>query len=173
MKKSLTLSLVVTSFLLFPLSHVHAGSVLNITDTMSNQSVGAHSSHVLKFTVQSALTNSGDKIIVHFPSDFIFSGSLLSDITFSHGGTTGTATTETIASVPSASAWGAVFSGYKKRTLTLTAPIDGMGVSSISANNNVTITYASLHAVNPTLPGFYKIKINTTYDSGSKKVQIF
>lgn len=157
-----------------------AGTLTSITDTMSDEKISVNSSHTVKFTVVGAVNTSGQKIIIAFPSGFDFTGSVVGDLTFTHGATTGTETNESSANLQAgaadASHWGSAFtdgncSAGKKCTLTLTAPTDGIGAASLAASDKVIITYASTHSVNPssaaTAAAPYDTTITTTTNDGS------
>ena len=90
-----------------------AAPLLNVSNTMSSLTVSATSSHAIRFTTPTGANNNTDTIIITFPADFNFTSKTIGTVTFTHGASTGLETTETLAATPSASAWGAVFSGTK------------------------------------------------------------
>jgi hypothetical protein len=118
-----------------------AASVTTVSDTMSRIQISQYSSHQIKFTTGNAIATTTDTITITFPSDFDFTGAVITDVTFTHGASTGAETTETLAATPDASNWGAVFSGSPLRVLTLTAPTDGVGAASVAAGNKIIISY--------------------------------
>lgn len=139
-----------------------AGSLSVLSDTMSRLKKGVNSSHVIKFRTELAINVAADTIVVTFPSDFNLSSSVITDITFTHGASTGAENTETLQASPSATEWGAVFSGTQSRILTLTTPTDGVGSAAVAANDYIIITYASTHVVNATTAGSYLIGLAVT-----------
>lgn len=152
-----------------------ASALTALSDTMSSVKISAASSNAIRFTATHAINVAGDTIVVTFPSDFNFTGKTIGSVTFTHDASAGTGNSETLAASPSASAWGAVFSGTQNRVLTLTAPTDGTGAASLDAAQKVIITYDSTAAVNPTVAGNYSIAVSTTgsnTDSGSITVPI-
>ena len=154
-------------------SLVFAASLTGLSDTMSSSKVSTASSHVIRFTTPTGATDSSDTIIITFPADFNFTSKTIGTLTFTHGATTGLESTETLAASPSASAWGAVFSGTQNRILTLTAPSDGVGAAALSATHKVIITYDSTNSINPSSPATYELTINGTFgDTGSVTVSI-
>lgn len=143
------------------------------SDTMSSSKVSTASSHTIKFTTPTGAAESTDTIIITFPADFDFTSKAISSVTFTHGATTGAESTETLAATPSATDWGAVFSGTANRVFTLTAPTDGIGTAEVAANDKVIITYDSTNSTNPTTAGSYTISISGTFgDTGDILVQI-
>lgn len=130
------------------LAEAAAGTLTVLSDTMSRMSTGVNSSHLIKFTTSLAINQTGDTIVITFPSDFNFTGFVKTDVTFTHGATLGTESTETLADAPSATAWGAVPSGTQARILTLTAPTDGVGSAAVAASDKIILTYASTNCTN-------------------------
>lgn len=149
-----------------------AASLTALSDTMSNQTISANSSHSIKYTAASAVSSAGNTIVVTFPTGFDFTSKTIASLTFTHGTSTGAENTETLASSPSASAWGAVFSGSSNVILTLTAPTDGTGTAALAASDKVIITYDSTNSVNPSSANTYSISINSNGDTGSITVPI-
>ncbi len=153
-----------------------AAALTSISNTMSSSKINATSTHALRFTTPSGATDNTDTIIIQFPADFDFSGKTTSTVTFTHGGATGTAFTETlVAGAPTNGAWGAVFSGTEDRILTLTAPSDGVGTGSLDAGAKVIISYATPSSTNPSVASTtaYMIGIRGTFgDTGTTTVNI-
>lgn len=150
-----------------------AAPITSASDTMSNATVSATSSHTVRFVTPTGAGDSTDTIIVTFPSDFNFTSKTIGTVTLTHGATTGLENTETLAAAPSASAWGAVFSGTQNRILTLTAPTDGTGAAIVAANARMVISLTSANAINPTTQGSYAIGISGTFgDTGDITVGI-
>lgn len=152
---------------------VYAAPLLSLSNTMSSSKITTASSHSIRFTTPTGAGDNTDTIIITFPSDFNFTSKTIGTITFTHGASTGLESTETLASSPSVSAWGAVFSGTQNRVLTLTAPTDGVGSTVVAANDRIIITYNNTNSVNATSPGSYVIGVSGTFgDTGSITVGI-
>jgi hypothetical protein len=140
---------------------------------MSNLTVSATSTHALNFVTPTGANQNTDTIIITFPSDFNFTSKTIGTVSFTHGATTGLENTETLAASPSATAWGAVFSGTQNRILTLTAPTDGTGAAVLALSDKIIISYTGANSVNPSAPGSYAIAISGTFgDSGDITVNI-
>jgi hypothetical protein len=152
----------------------HAASLTALSDTMSSSKVSTLSSHVLKFTTPTGASDNTDTIIITFPSDFSFASKTIGTVSFTHGATTGAESTETLAASPSATAWGAVFSGTNNRVLTLTAPTDGVGAATVAASDKIIITYTSANSTNATTNNTqYDITISGTFgDTGTISVYL-
>lgn len=151
----------------------YAASLTTLSDTMSSVKVSTLSSHTIRFTTPTGANQNTDTIIITFPSDFNFTSKTIGSVTFTHGATTGAESTETLAASPSASAWGAVFSGTQNRILTLTAPSDGTGAAVLAPNDKVIITYDSTNSTNASTPNTYVIDIAGTFgDTGSISVNL-
>lgn len=153
----------------------YAGVITYFSDTMSSVKISQVSSHILKFTVPNAINANGYTIVITFPSDFNFSSKTIGSLTFTHGASTGLESTETLAASPSATAWGAVFSGTQNRILTLTAPTDGVGGASLAANDKVIITYDSTNSTNASSATNYNVTVtsaNTGTDSGTTTINL-
>ncbi len=149
-----------------------AASLTTLSDTMSSLKISTASSHTIRFTTPTGATDNTDTIIITFPSDFNFTSKAINTVTFTHGATTGAETTETLAASPSASAWGAVFSGTQNRVLTLTAPSDGTGAAALAPGDKVILTYDNTNSTNPSSASTYTISISGTFgDTGSIMVQ--
>lgn len=155
----LLLSIMVWAFHLYvpTIPVAHAAALTALSDTMSSSKVSTASSHVLKFTTPTGANQNTDDIVITFPADFNFTSKTIGTVTFTHGASTGLETTETLAASPSATAWGAVFSGTQNRVLTLTAPSDGTGAAVLAPSDKVIITYNSTNSINASTN-------NTQYD---------
>jgi hypothetical protein len=171
---SLGVLLALLAILIGPsLQVAQAAALTGLSDTMSSLKVSTASSHKIKFTTPTGAADATDTIVITFPADFNFTGKLISSVTFTHGATTGTENTETLAAIPSATAWGAVFSGAASTTLTLTAPTDGIGAAAVAANDKVIITYDSTNSINPSTAGSKVINIAGAFgDTGTITVVI-
>jgi hypothetical protein len=127
---------------------------------------------VIRFTSPTGASDNTDTIIVTFPSDFNFTSKTIGTVTFTHGASTGAEITETLAASPSATAWGAVFSGTQNRVLTLTAPSDGVGAGSLAAADKIILTYDNTNSINATTATTFNIAISGTFgDTGSILIQ--
>lgn len=149
-----------------------AATVTSLKDTMSRLKATTASSHTIYFVTPTGAADAADTIIITFPSDFNFTSKTISTVTFTHGATTGLESTETLAASPSATVWGAVFSGTQNRVLTLTAPTDGVGGAAVAASDKIIITYDSTNSINASA-GTYTVTISGTFgDSGSLQIAI-
>ena len=170
---SFSLVVALLSFTIGTTQFAYAASLTALSDTMSSSKISTLSSHVLKFTTPTGAADNTDTIIVTFPADFNFTSKTIGSLTFTHGATTGAESTETLAASPSASAWGAVFSGTQNRVLTLTAPTDGVGAAAIAASDKVIITYDSTNSTNASTAASYQVAISGTFgDTGSITVTL-
>ncbi|MBI3626507.1 hypothetical protein HY224_00485, partial [Candidatus Uhrbacteria bacterium] len=152
MKKALisTLTLIGFSFsFLSPfVPFAQAAALTALSDTLSSAKISTASSHTIKFTTPTGTSAASQTIVITFPSDFDFTSKAIASVTFTHGASTGAESTETLAASPSATAWGAVFSGTASRVLTLTTPTDGVGTAALAANDKVILTYSSANSTN-------------------------
>ena len=149
-----------------------AASLTALSDTMSSLKIGTASSHVVRFTTPTGASDNTDTIIITFPSDFNFSSKTIGSVSFTHGASLGTETTETLAASPSATAWGAAFTGTQARILTLTAPSDGVGAASVAAADKLIITYDNTNSINPSTATTFSIAITGSFgDTGSIMIQ--
>lgn len=172
MKKLLSAVLAIAILLVSPgmVLIATAASLSALSDTMSNQTISANSSHTIKFTTPTGVTASAQTIVVTFPSGFNFTSKAISSLTLTYGASTGLETSTTIAASAGASTqWGAVFSGTNNVILTLTAPTAG---TYIAAGNKVILTYDSTNSVNPSSAANYTTTIAANTDSGSFTVPI-
>lgn len=151
---------------------VYAASLTGLSDTMSNQTASAHSSHIIKYTAVTSVSAASQTIIVTFPSGFNLTSKTISTVSLTHGPTTGTEYAETLAASPGSTTWGAVFSGTNNVILTLTTPTSGAGVAPIASNDKVIITYTSVNSVNPSGAANYTISLSSNGDTGVIMVPI-
>jgi len=150
----------------------NAASLSGLSDTMSNQTISANSSHTIKFTVTTPINAASQTIVITFPTGFNFSSKSISTLTFTHGASTGLENTETLGATPGSTTWGAVFSGSDNEILTLTSPTSGTGAAVVAANDKVIISYDSTNAINPSSAANYTTTINSNGDTGSVTVPI-
>jgi hypothetical protein len=169
-------SILVATLLLFytlPIQFAHAASITAAFDTMSNLTVSATSSHAINFVTPTGANQNTDAIVITFPADFNFTSKTIGTVSFTHGASTGLENTETLAASPSATAWGAVFSGTQNRILTLTAPTDGTGAAVVAPGDKLIITYNGTNSINATTPGSYTIAISGSFgDAGDITVNV-
>lgn len=160
-------------FYSIPFKFASAAAITSASDTMSDLTVSAVSSHAIKFTSPTGAADNTDTIIITFPADFNFTSKTIGTVSFTHGASTGLENTETLAASPSASAWGAVFSGTQNRVLTLTAPTDGTGAAVVAASDRLIISYTSANSINPSSPASYAVAITGSFgDTGEMTVNI-
>ncbi len=167
--------LILALLALIIVKRAQAAGLTALSDTMSRQQISQNSSHVIKFTTQNAIQTAGDTITITFPSDFNFTAKTISTVTFTHGASTGLENTETLAATPTASAWGAAFSGTQNRVFTLTAPTDGMGAAAVAANDKIIVSYDNTNSVNGSSNATYVISIavaGSSSESGSVAVYL-
>jgi hypothetical protein len=164
----------VSSGLGFGAKVANAASLTSISDTMSNETLSAVSSHVIKFTTPTGIA-ANKTFTIEFPTGFDFTSKATTTVTMSYGATTGTENALTLAGTATSANWGITFSGTKNATTTLTAPSSS---NTIPAGNIVIITYSSANAVNPSSAANYTINLNngtgagTASDSGTVTVPI-
>jgi hypothetical protein len=164
---------VLVMYFVVPVSVAEAAAITNASDTMSSLTVSATSTHAIRFVTPTGANQNTDTIIITFPSDFNFTSKTIGTVTFTHGVSTGLESTETLAASPSATAWGAVFSGTQNRVLTLTAPTDGTGAAVLAPSDRIIISYDGTNSINPTTPGSYTTTIGGTFgDAGDITVNI-
>ena len=154
----LVIALVIVTVL--PVRPAEAASLTGLSDTMSSLSVSATSSHTIRFTTPSGAAAATSTIIITFPASYDFTGKATTSVTFTHGVTLGSETTETFAGTPSPTAWGIAFSGTANRILTLTPPTDGIGAAVVAPNEKIIITYSAASSTNPTSAGSYTASIS-------------
>jgi hypothetical protein len=169
--KKFWLGLLILALLLsFSPKFAQAAGITAISDTMSRIQVSQNSSHAIKFTTQNAIQTTGDTIVITFPSDFNFTSKTIGTVTFTHGATLGTESTELLQASADGTHWGAVFSGTQNRILTLTAPTDGIGTAAVAASDKLIITYNSANSANGSSNTTYVTTIavaGSTTESGS------
>ena len=169
----MAISTLMVSFCVTPVPVANAAALTDKSDTMSSLKIDTLSSHIIKFTTPTGANESTDTIIITFPADFDFTSKAISTVSFTHGDTTGEENTETLATSPSETVWGAVFSDTENRVLTLTAPTDGIGAAAVATSDKVIITYDSTNSTNPSTTGSKTIAISGTFgDTGDILVQI-
>lgn len=158
-----TLALAVVLATVFPFTQVEAAPLVNLSNTMTSQTVNATSSNTMRFTTPTGAATSTATIVITFPASYDFTGKTIGTVSFTHGASTGLETTETLSAAPSATNWGAVFSGVANRILTLTPPTDGIGAAVVAPNDRMIITYSSASSTNPSTPGSYVISISGAF----------
>jgi hypothetical protein len=164
---SLLLVIALTIVTIFPVRPVQAAAMTGLSDTMSSLSISATSSHTMRFTTPTGASTTGQTIVITFPASYDFTGKAIASVSLTHGASTGLESTETLSAAPSATNWGAVFSGTANRILTLTTPTDGTGAAVLAPNDKVIVTYSSASSTNPTSAGSYTATVVTSPgDSG-------
>jgi hypothetical protein len=164
--KTLFALFLILNILIVPIAN--AASLTSLSNIQSSLKITTASSHAIAFTTPTGAADSTDTIIITFPADFNFTSKTIGTVSFTHGASTGLESTETLAASPSASAWGAVFSGTQNRVLTLTAPTDGIGTAVVAPGDKVIISYTSANSINPTTANTYTVDITGTFgDTGS------
>lgn len=167
-------AVVMFAVLLGPYAQVaEAAAITSASDTMSSLKASpTTSTHAIKFTTPTGAGDATDTITTTFPADFNFTSKTIGTVTFTHGASTGAENTETLAASPSATAWGAAFSGTQNRIFTLTAPTDGIGAAVVAAGDKIIISFDGSNSINASA-GTYVIAISGTFgDSGNITVQI-
>lgn len=159
---SLLLVIAVTVVTIFPFRSAQAAALTGLSDTMTSLSINATSSHTMRFTTPTGASTTGQTIIITFPATYDFTAKAIASVSFTHGVSTGLESAETLAAAPSATAWGAVFSGTANRILTLTTPTDGVGTGVLAPNDKVIITYSAASSTNPTSAGSYTATVVTS-----------
>lgn len=174
-KRILALFLLSATFLFYVLPGyiVHAAALTSVSDTMSSQRINATSTHTIRFTTPTGAGDNTDTFVITFPADFNFTGKATSTLTLTHGPTTGQETVEPIGPTGSTTAWSAAFSGTASRTLTMTAPSDGVGTAVVAPGDRVIITLNASSSTNPSSATTYAININGAFgDTGTATVSI-
>jgi hypothetical protein len=172
--KMLSLAIIAALMLYaMPFKFAFAATVTSASDTMSNLTVNATSTHSISFVSPTGANQNTDTISITFPSDFDFTGKAIAGLSFTHGVTNGTENTETLAASPSGTDWGAAFSGTENRVLLLTAPSDGTGAAVVAPGDKLIIGYTGTDSINPSSPGSYSIAIAGAFgDTGEITVNI-
>ena len=163
-----------------------AAALANVSDTLSSQTTSAAANHTLIFRTPTGAADNTDTITIDFASGFNMNSIAFDDVDLAHSAgaqANCTAPTyineETLAATPTGSAWGAALSG---QVLTLTAPSDGVGTSSVATNacvrlrigtNAVVGVTGNTQILNPGSSNTYTIGIAGTFgDVGSTTVSI-
>lgn len=187
LKNFLSVSLVVALiFSLVSFKTVSAASIANASDIMSSQKVSTASNHTIVFRTPTGAAENTDTITITFPSGFNMNSLDFEDIDLAHSAgsqssCSGVSFTnnETLASTPSATAWGAALSG---QVITLTAPSDGVGAAAIATNaciqieigtNATTGVTGNTQITNHASAASYSISIGGAFgDSGDITINI-
>lgn len=152
----------------------YAATMTNVSDTLSNATANASSTHSIVFTLPSAMANSGT-ITITFTGYANLGGVGTSSVDILVGNSTTTATQQTIQAAAAASTWGVSTSS---NVLTLTAPSSG---GTVPGAGQVVIVNIGTNAIqqasgtqmltNPAA-GSYTPTIVTASDSGSYTLNI-
>lgn len=137
----------------------------NVKDTLSDSRPSTGSNHTIQFTLSGANNiQANDNIVVTFPSGFTIGSVDYTDIDLDGSGSP----EATLAAAPSATDWGAVFSG---QVLTLTAPsgagpwIGGGETVTIEIGTNATTGSTGDQQITNPSAGSYTIDISANGDS--------
>lgn len=143
--------------------NVSKAAATSAIDLMSNQNTSVTSNHVVKFIAVTAVgaPEAGLTYTFTYQAGFTTVSSITdSDVTFTHGPSTGAETSETVAASASATDWGFGVSG---QVITLTSPTDGIGAGAISANDTLIVTIGGANKVtNPSSTGNYTVVLGGT-----------
>lgn len=157
--------LVVAMVAFFPIRGFAAGRLTSMFDTLSSILPGVGADHTITFFTPTGVNAASDTITLGF-SDFSLSGVGVGDVQLSHGPSSGSETTETLASTAAAGVWGVSFSGT---TVTLTAPTDA-AAGEIDPNDRVIILIGenvvggTNQITNPALAGDFELVIGGTFN---------
>lgn len=95
--RSITYTLILSLiWLTVPHTQAAAGNLNTLSDTMLRLKKSTNSSHTIKFTTSVAINQAGDTIVITFPADFNLTSAVYSEVTMTHGASTGAETTEVI-----------------------------------------------------------------------------
>lgn len=182
----LSLLVAIVLYTVIPSKVVLAASLANLSDIMSSQKASTASNHTIVFRTPTGANESTDTITITFPGSFNMNSLDFADIDLAHSAgsqSNCTAVTysneETLASTPSATAWGASLSG---QVITLTAPTDGVGAAAIATNacvqiqigtNATTGSTGDTQITNQATPASYSIAIAGAFgDTGSATINV-
>jgi len=143
-----------------------AATVVVLSDTMSNQTISALSSHNMVFQVPSGVAAAGT-IVITFPSGFDTTTLAFGTMTAAQGATSSLGTSMTLGASASGATWGVAVT---TTTVTLTS-----GTGTVTAGNYVGITMSTPAApliTNPGTTGSKLITIAAGVDTGSLAVPI-
>ena len=152
---------------------VHAATLTGISDTLSNPSANASSTHSIVFTVPTAIANSG-VITITFGGYANLGGVATTSVDILVGNSTTTAAQQVIQPAAAASVWGVSTS---TNVMTITAPTSGGTITAGQVmivnigTNAISIASGTQMLTNPAA-GSYAISIVTPSDSGSTTVNI-
>lgn len=149
-----------------------AAALANVSDTVTSQKISTVSDHTLVFRTPTGAGDNTDTITINFPSNFTMNALDFADIDLAHsagGQSNCNAPTytndEDLAAAPTAFKWGATLSG---QLITLTAPSDGVGSSSIAANACVQVQIG----INATMGGTGNTQITNPSTATSSTIGI-
>ncbi|HXK37965.1 MAG TPA: hypothetical protein VJ579_02775 [Candidatus Paceibacterota bacterium] len=151
-----------------------AAQLLSTSVALSSAKISTTATSTIKFTTPSGEAVAGQTIVITYQNPgFNFTGKAITGITFTHGASTGLEASEPLLAAPSATAWGAVFSGAQNNVLTLTTPTDGVGTAALAPNDKVIITLPNTNAINPGTAASYTVAVGGTFgDVGTTTVNI-
>ena len=169
----ITLLIISTVIVSTGVKFVHAAQLTTVSDTLSNPTTNASSTHSIVFTVPTAIANSG-VITITFGGYANLGGVATTSVDILVGNSTTTAVQQTIQPAAAASVWGVSTS---TNVMTITAPTSGGTITSGQVmivnigTNAISIASGTQMLTNPTV-GSYGISIVTPSDSGSTTVNI-
>ena len=152
----------------------HAAALTNVSDTLSNPTANASSTHSIVFTVATAMANSGT-IVITFTGYANLGGVGSSSVDILVGNSTTTAAQQTIQAAAAASTWGVATSS---NVLTLTAPTSGGTVPGagqvviVNIGTNAIAQASGTQMLTNPAAGSYVPTITTASDSGSYTLNI-
>src|SRR3990172_1592337 len=128
----LTAVIIVTA--VYPLfsTKVSSASLTAMSDTMTRLKLSQASDHVIKFTTPNGVAAAGTITIDFNTASFSTGSTEFGDVDFTHGATTGSETSETLAATCSGTTWGAAFA---TNVLTITSC-----TGTVTAGDKVIIT---------------------------------
>ena len=152
----------------------HAATITNVSDTLSNATANASSTHSIVFTLPTAMANSGT-IVITFTGYANLGGVGSSSVDILVGNSTTTAAQQTIQAAAAASTWGVATSS---NVLTLTAPTSGGTVPGagqvviVNIGTNAIAQASGTQMLTNPAAGSYVPTITTASDSGSYTLNI-
>lgn len=141
--------------------NANAASLTTLSDKMSTVKVNTASNHEITFRTPSGADLATDLVKVTMPDGFTIGTVDFSDIDMFHGASDPPSTELTLAATPSATAWGAAFSG---QVLTLTHPTDA--AAGDLATNDYVLIKIGLNAASG------NAQITNHTDAGSYVIQV-
>src|SRR5512133_3313600 len=136
----------------FGVCDAYAATLTQVSDSMSDHSIGATSTHDIAFVTPTGVHASTETIEISL-SSFDVSSIVASDVALSHGPSSGDEIIETLASTAAVGVWGVSISGSQ---VVLTPPTDAIA-NEIASNDIVRIRVGNTNQViNPSIAGGYQ-----------------